>query len=88
MGQLVNGSWSTENVLGNHDEKGLYYKRPSVFRDRVSDDGSTAFAAESGRYHLYCAVACPWAHRAVLFRVLKKLMPHIALWKPDASMST
>lgn len=80
MGQLVNGAWTEEKVLTNHDEKGLYYKRPSVFRERITADGSSGFPAESGRYHLYCAVACPWAHRAVLFRVLKNLTPHIALW--------
>jgi glutathionyl-hydroquinone reductase len=80
MGQLVNGDWTNEKVLTNHDEKGLYYKRPSVFRDRVSGDKDADFPGESGRYHLYCAVACPWAHRAVLMRVLKKLTPHIALW--------
>ena len=80
MGQLVEGKWVAENVLVNHDEKGLYYKRPSVFRDRITADSSSPFPAESGRYHLYCAIACPWAHRAVLFRVLKRLEPHIALW--------
>ena len=80
MGQLVDGKWTNDKVLTNHDEKGLYYKRPSVFRDRVTADRLSEFPAETGRYHLYCAVACPWAHRAVLFRVLKKLAPHIALW--------
>lgn len=80
MGQLVDGAWSNERILGNHDEKGMYYKRPSVFRARISADGTGEFPAESGRYHLYCAVACPWAHRATLFRVLKKLSGHITLW--------
>lgn len=80
MGQLHNGTWTTEDVQRQHDEKGLYFKQNAVFRDRVTADGSSGFPAESGRYHLYCAVACPWAHRAVLFRVLKKLEPHINLW--------
>lgn len=80
MSQLVNGSWVTDDVLRQHDEKGLYFKRAAVFRDRVTADGASGFPAESGRYHLYCAVACPWAHRATLFRVLKRLAPHINLW--------
>jgi putative glutathione S-transferase len=80
MGQLVDGKWMTGEVLRQHDEKGVYFKRPAVFRNRVTADGASSFPAESGRYHLYCAVACPWAHRAVLFRVLKQLSPHITLW--------
>ena len=80
MGQLIDGKWTTGNVLVNHDEKGLYFKRNSVFRDRVTGDGSSPFPAETGRYHLYASIACPWAHRAVLFRVLKKLEPHVTLW--------
>lgn len=80
MGQLVDGKWTDANVLTNHDASGMYYKRPSVFRERVEADPTAQFPAETGRYHLYCAVACPWAHRAVLFRVLKRLEPHIRLW--------
>ena len=79
MAQLVDGQWSTENVLFNHDDKGLYFKRPSIFRDRISGDPGAAFPAEPGRYHLYCAVACPWAHRATLMRTLKKLEPYVTL---------
>jgi putative glutathione S-transferase len=79
MGQLVDGKWSTENVLVQHDDKGLYFKRESVFRNRISNDPETEFRAESGRYHLYCAVACPWAHRATLMRTLKKLEPFVTL---------
>ncbi len=79
MGQLVNGKWSTENVLFNHDEKGLYFKRDSVFRERISNEAQSEFPAEPGRYHLYCAVACPWAHRATLMRTLKRLEPFVTL---------
>lgn len=80
MGQLIEGAWVDGNVLSNHDATGLYYKRPSVFRERVSAEPGAAFPAESGRYHLYASIACPWAHRAVLFRALKKLEPHVKLW--------
>ena len=77
MGQLVDGKWVSGEVLRQHDEKGVYFKRDAVFRERCRLSG---FPAASGRYHLYSAVACPWAHRAVLFRVLKELTPHVALW--------
>jgi glutathionyl-hydroquinone reductase len=77
MGQLVDGKWRTENILFNHDDRGLYFKRDSVFRDRIGSDAQ--FPAEPGRYHLYCAVACPWAHRATLMRTLKKLEPFVTL---------
>ncbi len=79
MGQLVDGKWRTENILFNHDDKGLYFKRPSIFRDRIDSKARSAFPAEPDRYHLYCAVACPWAHRATLMRTLKKLEPFVTL---------
>ena len=79
MGQLVDGKWSTENVLVQHDDKGLYFKRDSVFRHRIGSEPRSEFPAEAGRYHLYCAVACPWAHRATLMRTLKRLEPFVTL---------
>jgi putative glutathione S-transferase len=79
MGQLVGGKWSFDNVLVQHDDKGLYFKRDAVFRDRISHEAQSAFPAEPGRYHLYCAVACPWAHRATLMRTLKRLEPFVTL---------
>ena len=71
MGQLVDGKWRNENILFNHDDNGLYFKRESIFRDHISSEARATFPAEPGRYHLYCAVACPWAHRATLMRTLK-----------------
>ncbi len=79
MGHLLNGRWTDTDVLGEIGKGGMYTKQPSVFRNRISADGSSGYPAASGRYHLYCAVSCPWAHRTVLYRVLKKLEPHIAL---------
>jgi putative glutathione S-transferase len=73
MGNLLKGKWTVEDSLKEIRESGLYVKHPSVFRNWVSADGSSGFKAEPGRYHLYVAVGCPWAHRTVLFRVLKKL---------------
>src|SRR4051794_41445685 len=79
MGQLVDGQWTTENVLVQHDKTGLYFKRDSVFRDRIGGEAGANFPAEPGRYHLYCAVACPWAHRTTLLRTLKRLEPFVTL---------
>ena len=56
-------------------------------RDAVTADGSTAFEAEPGRYHLYVSHACPWAHRTVIFRKLKGLEDVIGLSVVDAHMS-
>ena len=72
MGNLLDGKWTVENTL-SENRGGHYVKNPSVFRDRVTADGSSGFKAEPGRYILYSSVGCPWAHRAVLFRALKKL---------------
>ena len=52
---------------------GSFQRQESTFRDWVSADGSTEFPAEPGRYHLYVSWACPWAHRAVIGRRLKRL---------------
>ena len=50
------------------------YVRPdAAFRDLISSDGSTEYPADTGRYHLYGSLACPWVHRCVLVRRLKGL---------------
>jgi putative glutathione S-transferase len=76
MGLLVNGVWQ-EDVSRT---KGGQFIRPTTsFRNFVTADGSAGpsgtggFAAEPGRYHLYVSLACPWAHRTLIFRALKKL---------------
>ena len=79
MGHLADGKWTNQNILSNHDERGLYYKRPSVFRHHIGNAPDAEFSAEANRYHLYCAVACPWAHRTTLMRTLKKLESIVTL---------
>jgi len=79
MGHLADGKWTSQNILSNHDERGLYYKRPSVFRHHIGNAPDAEFPAEALRYHLYCAVACPWAHRTTLMRTLKKLESIVTL---------
>ena len=48
-------------------------------RRRARPDRRGGFAAESGRYHLYVSLACPWAHRTLIFRELKGLAPHLGV---------
>ncbi|MFA4927223.1 MAG: glutathione S-transferase family protein [Patulibacter sp.] len=67
-------SWSREM-----SSSGAFARQNSAFRDRVTADGSSGFAAEAGRYHLYASLACPWASRAVLYRKLQGLEDAIGL---------
>jgi putative glutathione S-transferase len=60
-------------------KEGSYQRKTSQFRQWLSADGSTGFKAESGRYHLYVSLACPWAHRTLVFRQLKGLVDHISV---------
>ena len=76
MGLLVNGAWQ-EDI--SRTKEGRFVRPSSSFRNFVTADGSAGptgegdFAAEPGRYHLYISLACPWAHRTLIFRALKKL---------------
>ena len=72
MGLLIEGTWQ-DTWYDTKSTGGRFVRQQSRFRDRVSADGSTMFAAEAGRYHLYVSLACPWAHRTLIFRKLKKL---------------
>ncbi len=76
MGLLVNGAWQ-EDISRTKD--GRFIRPATSFRNFVTADGSPGptgeggFAAAAGRYHLYVSLACPWAHRTLIFRALKKL---------------
>jgi glutathionyl-hydroquinone reductase len=73
MGVLIEGIWRGDE-LPEEVGGGVEFRRTeSRFRDRVTAEGSSGFKAEAGRYHLYVAHACPWAHRALIFLALKKL---------------
>src|SRR5205823_1271052 len=52
---------------------GAFVRQSNAFCDRITADGSSGFRAEPGRYHLYVSLACPWAHRSIIVRKLKKL---------------
>lgn len=83
MGQLVDGNWSAANRWASAD--GAFRRAETTFRNWVTPDGAPGptggggFAAGSARYHLYVSYACPWAHRTLIFRSLKGLVPHIGL---------
>jgi glutathionyl-hydroquinone reductase len=76
MGLLVNGAWQ-EDI--SRTKEGRFIRPAAAFRNFVTRDGSAGpsgeggFAAEADRYHLYISLACPWAHRTLIFRTLKKL---------------
>lgn len=54
-------------------KKGEFVRQEDRFRGWVTADGSSGYPAEPGRYHLYVSLACPWAHRTVILRKLKRL---------------
>jgi len=84
MGLLVDGVWQDQW----HDTRstgGRFVRTQTRFRSWVTPDGSPGpsgeggFPAEANRYHLVVSLACPWAHRTVIFRTLKALTDAISL---------
>ncbi|HEV7414759.1 glutathione S-transferase family protein [Tianweitania sediminis] len=78
MGLLIDGEWS-DAWYDTKKSGGKFERDEARFRDWVTADGAPAagrergFKAEPGRYHLYVSLACPWAHRTLILRKLKKL---------------
>jgi len=91
MGKLVDGVWK-DVWYETEKTKGKFVRSESQFRNWVTAageagrTGEAGFKAESGRYHLYVSYACPWAHRALIFRELKGLAPHIGVTAVDPLM--
>jgi putative glutathione S-transferase len=73
MGYLLNGKWTEGNPPAETGKSGTFDRIASVFRDRITADSSSGFKAEAGRYHLYVAHNCPWAHRTMIYSAVKKL---------------
>jgi len=84
MGVLIDGVW-TDRWYDTDKTGGAFERQESAFRNWVTADGAPGptgkggFKAEPGRYHLYVSYACPWAHRALIFRSLKSLTDHIGV---------
>ncbi len=78
MGHLENGTWITQS-LAERSRGGAFERPDTEWRNWITPDGAPGpsgtggFEAEPGRYHLYVSHACPWAHRALIFRKLKSL---------------
>ncbi|QYX55794.1 glutathione S-transferase family protein [Roseovarius sp. SCSIO 43702] len=84
MGKLVDGEWKDE-WYDTESHGGAFKRDTSRFRNWITRDGAAGpsgedgFPAASGRYHLYVSLACPWAHRTLIFRRLKDLVDHIGI---------
>lgn len=84
MGLLQQGQW-VDKWYDTKSSDGAFQRQDSRFRDWISaKDGK--FTAEKGRYHLYVSLACPWAHRTLIFRELKGLQDYIDVTVVDPLM--
>ena len=78
MGLLIDGQW-TDQWYDTKSTGGRFVRTEAQFRNWITPDGSPGpsgeggFEAEAGRYHLYVSLACPWAHRTLIFRAIKQL---------------
>ena len=91
MPMLIDGQWTNDDrALWSTD--GRFRRKESCFRNWIQADGSAGptgrggFPAAAGRYHLYVAAACPWAHRTLIVRTLKGLGSVISCSSVDALM--
>jgi len=78
MGLLVNGEWK-DQWYDTSKTGGKFVRSKSQFENQIINDENAEFKPESNRYHLYISHACPWAHRTLIFRKLKKLEEHISI---------
>ncbi|MCL1067910.1 glutathione S-transferase family protein [Shewanella olleyana] len=84
MGLLQNGQW-VDQWYATKESGGKFQREDAQLRNWITEDGRAGptglagFKAESGRYHLYVSLACPWAHRTLIFRELKQLTEHISV---------
>lgn len=91
MGLLVDGQWQ-DQWYDTKSSGGHFERKASSFRNWVTADGSAGpsgvggFKAEPNRYHLYVSLACPWAHRTIIYRKLKGLEDMISMSIVNALM--
>jgi len=90
MGKLIDGIWH-DTWYDTAKTRGAFKRTEAAFRNWITADGSagpsgeSGFAAEADRYHLYVSLACPWAHRTLIFRALKGLtdLIDVSIVHPD-----
>ncbi|WP_320824245.1 glutathione S-transferase family protein [Reinekea sp.] len=91
MGLLVDGKWKNE-WYDTKSTGGRFERKAPSFRNWITPDGSPGpsgiggFKAEADRYHLYVSLACPWAHRTIIYRKLKGLEGMISMSVVNAFM--
>lgn len=85
MGKLIEGKWLTDEQVETFekqqykDNQGRFQRGTAKFKNWITADGSAGesgvggFKAETGRYHLFAALNCPWAHRTLVYRSIKGL---------------
>jgi putative glutathione S-transferase len=82
MGLLQQGRW-VDQWYDTSNNGGEFRRQDSGFRSWLTPNGAagpngeSGFKAEKGRYHLYVSLACPWAHRTLIFLQLKQLQDYI-----------
>ena len=79
MGMLIDGIWIDDDAAYRNAAGGAFVRPEAQFKSRITVDGSSGFKAEPGRYHLLVSAGCPWAHRTILARRLKKLEDVISI---------
>jgi len=70
VSRMLNGRWLSEDDIATVSTSGEYQREDSVLRDWI---GTERYPSVAGRYHLYVAYNCPWAHRTLILRALKCL---------------
>ncbi|WP_051068029.1 glutathione S-transferase family protein [Octadecabacter antarcticus] len=75
---MIAGKWTTDATLGSVTAKGDWKRTPSVVRNWIGGEDTT-FPPTAGRYHLYAAWNCPWAHRVLLLRAVLGLEDAISV---------
>ena len=87
MGLIQDGQW-VDQWYDTKNSGGEFRRQDSRFRSWLTPEGEgkNEFKAEKGRYHLYVSLACPWAHRTLIFRELKNLQEYIDVTVVDAVM--
>ncbi|MGQ0749559.1 MAG: glutathione S-transferase family protein [Betaproteobacteria bacterium] len=86
MGYLLDGVWK-DGWYDTARSGGEFVRPQARFRGTITADGSSGYPAEADRYHLYVSLACPWAHRTLIFRKLKRLEDAISVSAVEAVMS-